>query len=160
MHMPGTNVWGPLFVIVSLIGVVLVIKILSHIWHGYLSAWECSEDSDGIVPPPSWVSPTIATICVVGGLVVCMTLGWNAVMGVTSNLSSYENPAEVEARKKTQQSKAPTKDEMDAAKDDLKARSDEKPHATALSSFDKAMQDEAEKIRQRSLTTKSKEDVK
>jgi uncharacterized iron-regulated membrane protein len=156
--MPGTNVWGPLFVIAGLIFLVVVIKVLIGIWTRYATLVEktqkMAQDTPQVLfPTPSWVPPTISTILIVGGFIVICTLGWNAVMGITSNVSTYENPAEVELNKKIRQSKPPTKQEVDAAKEELKQRADEQPHQAAISSFDKAMEAEAAKIRQRSMKT-------
>jgi 5-bromo-4-chloroindolyl phosphate hydrolysis protein len=145
--MLGTNLWGILFVVLVLIGFVFVVKQLIGLWTVYFRRLAAQNDIKGEVP--SWTLPTVLTILIVGTLIAFATVGWSIVIGITANSSSYENPAELAAKEKILQSKAPTNEEIDAAKNDLKSRAEEKPHADALSSFDKAMKNEAEKIRQR-----------
>lgn len=147
----GTTVWGPLFVIGVLVALILVAYVLTNMWRKFATNVEKADRVGG--PAPSWTNPVIVTVVVLGLYVVGLTLGWNVLQDVTTNISTYKSPAEVAEEKRVKEAQLPTKEEMDKTRQELKERAEVKPHQTAIESFDEKMKREAEKIKQRSLGT-------
>ncbi len=143
----GTLIWSNLYWIVLLVVAVLVAWGLTKMWLAYGTKVEAAGKNTVLTPSP--IGPIIATIVVVGLFAVGGVLAWNAMQDATTNVSTYENPAQNAEQKRLQQTKLPTKDEMDKARAELKERAEVKPHEKALTNFDQAMEAEAERIRQR-----------
>lgn len=145
----GTNVWSPLFIAAALVVAVMGIWALIMLWRGYSKRWREADEHGTTYPSP--VGPAILTIVIGVVYIVLLTLGWNVLQDVTTTMSAYRNPAETQEQKKVQEAEMPSREEMDQAKAEQRERSQAKPHEAALDNFDAHMQQEAEKIKKRSL---------
>jgi hypothetical protein len=146
--MPGTNVYSVLFYVGAFIAFVVGVNYLMNLWRSFTVSTQNATSKNE--PMPSWVPPTIKTALVAGVMIVVFNLGWNMMQSVTTHSSNYQNPAEVAEKKKVQESKLPSTEEINATRINQRQRSEIKPHKDALDSFDKSMQEEAEKIQKRS----------
>jgi hypothetical protein len=135
--MPGTNVWSVCFYVAAIVVAVLGASVLLSMWNRFAKDAEKAIEKN--VRPPSWAGPAVVTVLVVGVYLVAVTLGWNAMVNVTTSNSTYTAPAEVQEHKQVQESKLPTNDEMDAARSVQKTRAQDNPHQKALDSFDEKM---------------------
>lgn len=148
--MPGTNVWSVVFIVGALIVAVFLLPPLINMWRRYVRNATKAFQKD--VEPPSWSGPLLVTVAVVGIYVVAVTLGWNAMVNVTTSTSiKYVNPAAAQEQKKVLESQLPNSEELGQVRVEQKDRQQVKPHKEALDSFDESMKREADKIRQRSL---------
>lgn len=148
--MPGTNVWSMVFVIVALMVAIAITASVVRMWHRYLTAVGWSYKKLTSSHPP-WSGPTTVTIIAIGTYILAATLGWNAMVNVTTSRSNYKVPAEIQEQKKVQESQLPSAEELDQTRAEQKLRGQTKPHKETLDSFDESMKREEEKIRQRSL---------
>lgn len=148
--MVGTHVYSILFFAGA--GILTILAI----WYSITKIWIPTGAS--ILHNPNDRFPIvislIKTIVVVAILIVALTLAWNAKQSITTTMSTYETPAETREQKRVRESILPEQSEMDATRTEQKEKAETKPHQDALDSFDKNMEEEAKKIRQRSNTEK------
>jgi len=145
--MPGTNVWSMVFVIGVFAVAIGMASALINMWRRYVTHVKVALEKK--VVTPSWVGPALTTLMDVGVLALAATLGWNAMVNVTTSRSDYQSPSEVQEQKKVLESQLPSNEQLDAARTEQKQRAQVKPHKEALDSFDESMAKEAEKIKQR-----------
>ena len=145
--MPGTNVWSVVFVLFALVVAALISGPLINMWRRFFVDYSKAIEKD--VRTPSGVGPTVVTILIVGIFILAVTLGWNAMVNVTTSRSDYKAPAEIQEQKKVQESQLPSSEDLDKTRAEQKERAQSKPHKEALDSYDESMKREAEKIKQR-----------
>jgi hypothetical protein len=130
--------------------VVVITRYLVVMWAGYIKDIETAVKKE--VKTPSWVGPGVTTIFTIGVFALATTLGWNAMVNLTTSTTvKYVNPAAAQEQKNVSESQLPTSQELDQVRTEQKERQQVNPHKEALDSFDESMKLEAEKIRQRSL---------
>lgn len=145
--MPGTNIWSVVFCFVTaLVALVIVVPLIS-MWRRWFKHVDVALEKN--VPAPSPVGPGFVTILTVGIFIVAVTLGWNAMVNVTTSTSNYINPAEAQEHKKVQESQLPSNEELDKTRDEQRQRQQVSPHKKAIDSFDESMKREEERIKQR-----------
>ena len=148
--MTGTNVWSAVFVFCALAALALLLQPLTSMWRRYFHFATVAIETKA--QPPSWTGPLVTTILAVGVYAMAVTLGWNAMVNATTSTEvRYVDPQAVEEQKAVVESQLPSPDELDQARALQKERQQTRSHEEALSAFDKAMEQEAKKIRQRSL---------
>lgn len=146
--MTGNSVWSVIFTLVVSIAVLFVASRLVAAWYRFAQKVNASNEAGGPFPPV--VGLLAATIATIGIFILVVTLGWNAMVRTTTTMSTYKSPAETQEQQKVMESKMPTAEELDQARDDQKQRQ-VKTHKEALDAFDQAAEREAKKIKQRSL---------
>jgi len=146
--MPGTNVYSVIYYAGAAILLLILVAYLVKVWRGFSK--DLDESMEKQTKAPSWVPPSIKTILAITFFIVVATFGWNALQGVTTNASDYQNPAEQAEKKEVMESKPPSQEEMDKVRSSQK-RNEEAAHSDALSSFEESMQKEADKIKKRSM---------
>lgn len=141
--------WSIVFGCVSLALVVVALNHLIAMWTKFVKEAR-QADSGNLVSAPSWVGPAVKSILIIGVLLLALSLGWNAMVGVTSSRSNYKSSAEVQEHKVVRESQLPSAKELRATSAELKERS-QSVHKEALASFDESMKRQAEKIKLRSV---------
>jgi len=118
----------------------------------YAKRVQSARKNNVLIPSPI---PLVLRILLASvAFLVAEAVLWNTyVGGVATTAIGYENEAQHQEDKAVKESQLPSVSEMDQVRAQQKERAEAGRHKEALENYSSAMKKEAEKIRQRSLST-------
>lgn len=146
----GTNVYSIIFYCVAALLTIGAITIGVITWRNYLQKLKKAPEKSALSPH----KPIIITILLVFGFVIVIILSWNLLQSVTTNSSTYENPAEKAEQQQISESKLPDQKTMDKVETDRRVKTEVKPHEDVINEFNQLMNKEHDKILKQSETIK------
>lgn len=144
------NMWGVVFILGAIVALLVLAHWLTNVWKRYWRDLLVAEEKKAQFP--SWLKPTLLTVISLGIYCIALPIGWQAMVSLTTTRSDYQTPAQIQEQKNTLGSNVPTDEELDQVREKQKQRQQADPHKKALSAFDEAMEAEAKKIKERSLS--------
>jgi succinate dehydrogenase hydrophobic anchor subunit len=131
----------------ALVGIFLAIGIVYAAYRIVSKLYTRYETGELEVKDVFWAVFKI----ILAGLVACALwiLYWNGKQMITTNTSDYENPDKKKMINESLNHQESSKEEQTRKRKELIVEQYTKPHKETLSSFDKAMQQEEQKIKNR-----------
>ena len=148
----GTTLYSTIYYGAAVVVVLLAVRWLTSVWKHYSQLTNDDMSDNRALSMPA-NKPIVKTVAIVVGLIVVLVGGWNIKQSLTTNISTYQNPAELSDQKKVEESQLPTQEQMDQKRVEQKEKQDIKPQKDAFDSFDEQMKQEAQKIRDRNNST-------